>query len=289
MTVAGSFRGQSGTARLRVATTRLAGLDVVWLQPVEGRNALAEFLARHGEGVFSLNYQAPGLDALEAEVSRLFGARRRGVLQGPQVPLQRRRAEQMVRLNGHREPAGQVRSSVWLHGAPAASRPRPRVTRPPKGRRSRVRPVAIRARRRRACSRSAELLGPPRAARRWPSRTRPARRPALPRPARPASTRRLGLAPPRDRHLGVDRAPAAGRPSTEEHLDRPTARASTTSRFDVPDIDAAASRVGARSACRGRPVRRAWGAKGEPGSGRFAYADTAPIGGVTVKLLWNQQ
>ena len=85
MTVAGSFRGQSGTTRLRVATTQLAGLDVVWLQPVEGPNALTEFLARHGEGVFSINYQAPGKDALEAEVSRL-SALGVGVLQRAQVP-----------------------------------------------------------------------------------------------------------------------------------------------------------------------------------------------------------
>lgn len=33
----------------------------------------------------------------------------------------------------------------------------------------------------------------------------------------------------------------------------------------------------------------AWGEKGKPGSGRFAYADTSAIGGVTIELLWNQR
>jgi hypothetical protein len=31
----------------------------------------------------------------------------------------------------------------------------------------------------------------------------------------------------------------------------------------------------------------AWGEKGKPGSGRFAYVDTDAIGGVTIELLWN--
>lgn len=51
MTVAGSFRGRAGSSRFRVAQARLAGADVVWLQPVEGESAFSEHLARHGEGV----------------------------------------------------------------------------------------------------------------------------------------------------------------------------------------------------------------------------------------------
>jgi len=57
--------------------------------------------------------------------------------------------------------------------------------------------------------------------------------------------------------------------------------------FDVPDIDAAArawEAVGVKVVQSG-----AWGEKGKPGSGRFAYADTSTVGGVTVELLWNQR
>ena len=30
-----------------------------------------------------------------------------------------------------------------------------------------------------------------------------------------------------------------------------------------------------------------WGEKGKPGSGRFAYINTAPVGGLYIELLWN--
>src|SRR5512141_2810662 len=73
MTVAGSFRGQTGSSRFRVAQARLAGADVVWIQPVEGESAFGEHLARHGEGVVSINYAAPSREALDAEVARLAG------------------------------------------------------------------------------------------------------------------------------------------------------------------------------------------------------------------------
>ena len=55
--------------------------------------------------------------------------------------------------------------------------------------------------------------------------------------------------------------------------------------FDVEDIDAA----GAYWAEKGYPIVQSggWGEKGKPGSGRFAYADTMSIGGITVELLWN--
>jgi hypothetical protein len=33
----------------------------------------------------------------------------------------------------------------------------------------------------------------------------------------------------------------------------------------------------------------AWGEKGKPGSGRFAYAATDAFGGVTTEFLWNHR
>ena len=55
--------------------------------------------------------------------------------------------------------------------------------------------------------------------------------------------------------------------------------------FDAPDIDAAV----AAWARFGVPVAQsgAWGDKGKPGSGRFAYVATDVYGGVTIELLWN--
>jgi catechol 2,3-dioxygenase-like lactoylglutathione lyase family enzyme len=54
---------------------------------------------------------------------------------------------------------------------------------------------------------------------------------------------------------------------------------------NVPDMDKAISGWKAI----GYAVSQAggWGEKGKPGSGRFAYVDTDPAGGLTIELLWN--
>ncbi|NWG14088.1 MAG: VOC family protein [Acidobacteria bacterium] len=55
--------------------------------------------------------------------------------------------------------------------------------------------------------------------------------------------------------------------------------------FDVADMDKAIARwsgLGYLNVQSG-----AWGEHQKPGSGRFAYIDTEPIGGVVIELLWN--
>ena len=55
--------------------------------------------------------------------------------------------------------------------------------------------------------------------------------------------------------------------------------------FDVPDMDQAIAHWNAlgfpESMCGG------WGVKDAPGSGRFAYHDLIPAGGIDIELLWN--
>jgi catechol 2,3-dioxygenase-like lactoylglutathione lyase family enzyme len=55
--------------------------------------------------------------------------------------------------------------------------------------------------------------------------------------------------------------------------------------FNVEDID----EVTAAFEAKGFNVVQSgsWGTKGQPGSGRFAYIGTGPIGGVLIELLWN--
>ena len=56
--------------------------------------------------------------------------------------------------------------------------------------------------------------------------------------------------------------------------------------FAVEDLDQALA-VWKRAGL--EPVQSgAWGEKGKPGSGRYAYVDTEPVGGVFVELLWNR-
>ena len=276
MTVAGSFRGQSGTTKLRVATARLAGLNVVWLQPVEGQNALTAFLARHGEGVFSLNYRAADKEALEAEVSRL-SALGVGVLQRAEVPSG---AGTLTIVHMDTEPKGKYVLGL-VHGAPPA-------------------PASAEA--------AAAGEGPPFPAKLsqyalvveslqqvsdyWMRLGFPAMdvtHPAL------TELRYHGKPGEFDQKLGWHRH---GTVTWEwiEALKGPTVYWDFLKThgegfhhigFDVPDIDAAAKAwdaVGVKIVQSG-----AWGEKGKPGSGRFAYADTAPFGGVTVELLWNQR
>lgn len=277
MTVAGSFRGQSGTARLRVATTRLAGLDVVWLQPVEGQNALTEFLVRHGEGVFSLNYRAAGEDALEAEVSRL-SALGVGVLQRAQVPSG---AGALTIVHMDTEPQGKYVLGL-VHGAP------PGAAAPAEA--------------------AASAAGPP-----FPAKL--SQYALVVESLQPVSDywARLGFPAMDVTHPALSELRYHGEPGRFdqklgwhrhgtvtwewiEPLQGPTVYRDFLKAhgeglhhvaFDVPDIDAAARAWEAV----GVPIVQsgAWGEKGKPGSGRFAYADTSAVGGVTVELLWNQR
>jgi methylmalonyl-CoA/ethylmalonyl-CoA epimerase len=277
MTVAGSLRGRSGTTRLRVATARLAGLDVVWLQPVEGQNALAEFLARHGEGIFSLNYRAADLDALEAEVSRL-SALGVGVLQRAQVPSG---AGALTIVHMDTEPQGKYVLGLVDGVPPGAAAPAEAAATaegPPFP--AKVSQYAL----------VVESLQP--VSDYWARLGFPAMdvtHPAL-------SELRYHGEPGRfDQKLGWHRhgtvtwewiEPLQG-PTVYRDFLKAHGEGFHHIAFDVPDIDAAAKAweaVGVSIVQSG-----AWGEKGKPGSGRFAYADTAPIGGVTVELLWNQR
>ncbi|MDZ7637848.1 MAG: VOC family protein [Bryobacterales bacterium] len=55
--------------------------------------------------------------------------------------------------------------------------------------------------------------------------------------------------------------------------------------FNVPDMDAATADWARRGFATSQSG--AWGEKGKPGSGRFAYLDTQRNGGIDIELLWN--
>jgi methylmalonyl-CoA/ethylmalonyl-CoA epimerase len=277
MTVAGSVRGQSGTARLRAATARLAGLDVVWLQPVEGRNALAEFLARHGEGVFSLNYRAAGKDALEAEVSRL-SALGVAVLQRAEVPSG---SGALTIVHMDTEPQGKYVLGL-VHGTPPGATAPAEAVAPAEGPPfpAKLSQYAL----------VVESLQP--VSDYWVRLGFPAMdvtHPAL------TNLRYHGEPGRFDQKLGWHRhgtvtwewiEPLQG-PTVYRDFLKAHGEGFHHIAFDVPDIDAAArawEAVGVSIVQSG-----AWGEKGKPGSGRFAYADTSAVGGVTVELLWNQR
>jgi catechol 2,3-dioxygenase-like lactoylglutathione lyase family enzyme len=276
LTVAGSWRGQPGTTRLRAAAARIAGLEVVWLQPLDGQNAFAEFLARHGEGVFSINYEAPSVEALDAEVARL-SALGVGVLQRGQLPAG---GGALTVVHMDTEPGGKYVLGL-VHGRPPG-------------------PVA-------AAASAAVADGPP-----FPAKLSQYALVVADLQAVSGYWSRLGFpvmdvthpalgdlryrgAPGRfDQRLGWHRhgtvtwewiQPLQGPTVYQDFLEAHGEGVHHVA-LDVPDIDAASRALEAL----GAPIVQSgyWGEKDKPGYGRFAYADTSVVGGLTIELLWSR-
>lgn len=63
-------RGQSGTARVKMAYARFENGEIQWIQPMNDGTAYADFLARHGEGVHHVAFAVPSAERLRQEVAR---------------------------------------------------------------------------------------------------------------------------------------------------------------------------------------------------------------------------
>ncbi|HUL77524.1 MAG TPA: VOC family protein [Vicinamibacteria bacterium] len=271
MTVAGSLRGRTGSARFRVAQARLAEANVVWIQPVEGESALREHLDRHGDGVFSLNYAVPSREALDAEVGRLAGLGV-AVLQRADLPTPTGRLTVV-----HMDTAADGKYVVGLLSGDAPPPPADGTsTGPP----LKLSQYALVVRSLESASAYWQRLGLP----------------AMEITHGPLSDLRYRGQPGRfDQRLGWHRhgtvtwewiEPVAGPTVYEEYL-KEHGEGLHHLAFDVPDMDAACAAWEAL----GVPIVQsgAWGEKGKPGSGRFAYAATDAFGGVTTEFLWSQR
>jgi catechol 2,3-dioxygenase-like lactoylglutathione lyase family enzyme len=263
-------RGQFAPARMRVAVAIVDGVHFYWLQPLDTGSAYAEFLKRHGEGIFSLNHQAPSREALDQEVERLqrLGV---GILQSADVdtdagPLR------VVHMDTGAE--GKYVLGLMHGQAPAPA------TGPPPPFPARLSQFAFVARDLAAASAFWTGLGLPAIeVTRSPLRDRQYR-------GRPGSF---------DQELGWQRHGAvvyewirslAG-PSVYDDFLAARGEGVHHIAFTVEDLDAA---VAAWKAA-GFEVTQsgAWGEAGKPGSGRFAYVDVERAGGVTVELLWSRK
>lgn len=67
------FRGKPAEARIRWTSAWFGAVAVDFIEPLEGKNAFAEFLERNGEGIFALMHEAPSAEAMDAEIARLRG------------------------------------------------------------------------------------------------------------------------------------------------------------------------------------------------------------------------
>jgi catechol 2,3-dioxygenase-like lactoylglutathione lyase family enzyme len=258
--------GKPATCIAKVAEGHLGDVAVQWIQPVQGTNAYSEFLARHGTGMFSLVHRAPSREALQAEIERMkaLGV---GILQSESVP-----AAGGTSIRTYLDTEAQGKYALGLIYSPDPERPVPA----PPGRK--VVQFAFTVR---------QL------------------QPVLDYWSRLGFTERNVTHPPLwdlryhdqpgqfDAQLGWQRhgrvvyewiEPLKGPTVYVDHMDK-HGEGFHHIAFGVPDLDTEVARWSAL----GFPFIQggAWGEKGKPGWGRFAYQDTDSIAGSEVELLWN--
>jgi len=265
-------KGQPSASVVRVATTRLGDLEIDWIQPISGRNAYSDFLARHGEGIFGLVHQVATQAALSGELERL-GQAGIGVLQDQQIDT----GDGFIRMvYFDTESAGKYTLGLILYpGAPRVS-PGANTGRAPFDRKN---------------SQFAFVVRDPKPVSEFWQR---AGFPAIAVTHGPLRDRIYRGQPGQfDHNLGWQRhgtvvyewcIPLQGPTAYEDHL-KAHGEGFHHLAFQVDDID----KVIADWTARGFPSIQsgAWGEAGKQGSGRFAYMDTDAIGGVTVELLWS--
>ena len=266
------FREKPATMKLRRATARLGGLDVEWIQPLDGKNAYTEFLTKHGDGIFSLVHRVPTLDSFKQELPLLC-------LMGLDV-LQRESYEdaqgmvKTVYLDTEEE-GGYVLGLIYDS--------RPACCEVSTG--SQDSPYQLQH------SQFAFVVRNPQPVSLFWKRLGFPELSLTHGVVRDLSYR--GQPGFFDQELGWQRhgkvvyewcMPLKGPNVYEDHLQRHGEGVHHLG-FQVNDID----RVIRSWKTLGFEVSQsgAWGEAGKPGSGRFAYVDTDSIGGVTVELLWN--
>ncbi len=260
------YRGKPVACRAKTAGGHLGDVMVGWIQPLEGCGAYADFLARHGDGVFSLLHRATTREAFDAEIERMkaLGV---GVLQSETLP-----ASFGAGIHTYLDTEPQGKYTLGLvydpgETAPAAAPPGRKVVQYAFTVRQ-LAPVLDYWSRLGFVEKS--VTHPPL----W-------------------DLRYHGKSADFDAELGWQRhgrvvyewiLPLKGPTVYLDHMEK-HGEGFHHIAFEVPDLDAEVARWNAL----GFPFVQggAWGEKGKPGWGRFAYQDTHPIGGADVELLWN--
>jgi hypothetical protein len=261
-----NYRGKPVSCTAQVAEGHLGDVAVQWIQPFQGDNAYTDFLARHGDGVFSLVHRAPSREALQTEIERMkaLGV---GILQSETLQASTGATN---RTYLDTEPQGKY--VLGLVYCPDAGGP----TAVPPGRK--VVQYAFTVRRLEPVLEFWSRLGFTEK-----SVTHP-----------PLWDLRYHDQPGQfDAELGWQRhgrvpyewiLPLKGPTVYSDHMDK-HGEGFHHIAFEVPDLDKEIARWNAL----GFPFVQggAWGEKGKPGWGRFAYHDTHAIAGTDVELLWN--
>jgi catechol 2,3-dioxygenase-like lactoylglutathione lyase family enzyme len=247
-----------------VVSAKIRDLQVEWVQPTGGRGAYAAFLKSYGDGIFSLVHRVPSVAALDQELERLRGL-------GINV-LERQKRKDGVQL-AYLDTVGGGKYALGLVYDPAAP-----SSEPPPPPAERINQFAFVARDPQAVSAAWQKIGLPALACN-PGKLGNQRYRDKPGDfAQDLCWQRHGRVPYEwiVTHKGPD--------IFEEHL-KAHGEGPQHLGFPVEDMDKAIAEWRAW----GYPVAQSgsWGEEGKPRSGRFAYVDTATIGGVFMELLWN--
>ncbi|HET8550836.1 MAG TPA: VOC family protein [Bryobacteraceae bacterium] len=254
-----TLRGQPIKARFRWAVGRFPNVTADFVQPLDGGSAYSEYLKKHGAGVFALIHRVPNAAALNAEVARMekLGV---GVLQ--------RQGDAYVMLDT--EPGGKYVLGLLNDEPPPAPAPLPSA-RP-------VTQYAFAVRDLDAVSKYWSALG-------WPvMSTNDFTGPDRMYRGNPGRfTMRLGW----QRHGKVPYEwilSTRGPNVYEDHLAK-HGEGFHHLAFNVEDMDEATKKWESWGFAASQSG--AWGERGKPGSGRYAYHDLHTAAGIDVELLWN--
>jgi len=251
------FRGKQTKAKVRMASGFLGDVRVDWIQPMDGANAFTDFQKKHRSGVFSLVHRVPTEEALKTEKERL-GALGVSVLQ----------ADEHVTYFDT-EPEGKYVLGLYCG---------PEAPAPGAGPEKHIVQFAFTAHDLKPISEFWAKLGLG----------------AMAFNKGNLSDVEYWGEPIRiEQQFGWQRqrkvvyewlAPITSPNTFDDHM-KTYGEGIHHLAMNVPDMPKAVAEwkaAGFKVASSG-----AWGEKGKPGSGRFAYVDTQPIGGVIMELLWN--
>jgi hypothetical protein len=255
------IRGKSAPFKARAATSHFANVEVDWMQPAGADNLIADFLKETGGGVLALLYNVPDEAALKAEAARLKGLGVNPLWEGSVF-------DAPVYVVFDTRAQGKYSVGLMVDGsvkpAPAGA---PRVTQ-----------YAFIAKNPESVSAYWQKLG-------WPAFTYsvPDTSDLVYRGKPGAYTMRLGW----QRHGSVPFEwiqPGKGPSGYDEHLAK-HGEGFHHLALNVDDMDAAIKEWAQRGFA--LSMGGAWGEKGKPGSGRFAYFDMHACCRMDLELLWN--
>lgn len=261
-----TFTTASGPGRGRLATVYFENVSADFLQPLDSSSPFAEFVKQRSSGVYSLLYPVSSAAELEAEKKRLGSL---GVKMLFEMTLPHR--------------GGQALRYVFFDTAAQGKYVLGLLLAPPSFERGasrgmRVTQFAFAVRELAPVSAYWSKLGFPAM-----TYTEPAVSELTYRGKPGNYSMRLGW----QRHTPVPFEwiqPLSGPTTYHEHLEK-SGEGFHHLAFNVEDMDAAIRQW--ESWGYPHSMGGAWGEKGKPGSGRFAYHDLRAIGGTEIELLWN--